>query len=255
MAEPLTQDRRDVDPIRRAVPAGRHSWPTADPGLQLTAAGGALRWSVRYRVDGRQVREQLGDAMVMSLRDAIDAARVAKTKGSRRPRDHGSVEKATGREAIHDGGRHEGGRTVREAIREFVAWKAGPGCRSDATAKTYRSLLRHVERAFGDRLLADVEKEDADAFIRDLFTAGKPKVGANVARAARAMYGWYLRRGTRGLTANPFAGFEAELYQTGIRRQSRDAHLDGLARIFLTAEVALRPEEEDQANAIKFLLL
>ncbi|SNT31747.1 hypothetical protein SAMN05216374_3124 [Tardiphaga sp. OK246] len=170
-------------------------------GLELRVKPRAVRWSVRCRLQGRQVRFDLGPAIEgdediegVSLQTARErATRVIEM--ARRGHNPESFVRAlsTGLSPVAqekaDAARPKASWTWEDARTRFLA-EVERTNRGD-TLRDYRGKLQPAElKRFEGRMVATIKRNEMAAAIEDIHRRGKESMAAGVARVVKRFFAW-----------------------------------------------------------------
>lgn len=210
----------------KAGPARREIADDVARGLYLVIQpSGAKSWAVRYRVNGRPVKETIGPLSAIGLAEAREMARERLALVAR------GIDPRAEREAKRQAAAEAKKNTVAAVADDFVqlyCMRHNRGWRQQQ-----RVLQRHVLPRLGDMPINAVRRRDVARMVDEL---GHMPQAARVALAAvRKLFAWAMEREI--IEANPAAGIKAA------RVQRRDRVLSDaeLRRVWLAADAAGYP--------------
>lgn len=182
--------------------------------VRVTAEG-ARRFWLLYRFEGAKCWLNLGDADALSLSDARDKARTARTmlRKGLDPREEERREKLE-REAEEKRKQEQetasaGRPTLAALVGRFI--KAHAKHYTPKTIAEYRRILRaYVEpEALGGLLAADIRRYQIREWLERLVSERGPIMANRVQQLVRASLSWGIVEGLdEALEANPAAGFD-----------------------------------------------
>ncbi len=195
-------------------------------GLYLIVQpSGARSWAVRYRIDGRPVKDTIGSYPAVSLADAREQARERLAKIAN------GVDPRAEREAKRQAEAEAKANTLAAVADDFVRLHCQR--RNRSWREQERILRRHVLPRLGDLPIDAVRRRDV---ARTLDELGHMPQAARVTLAAlRKMFNWAIERGI--VEANPCTVIKA----APIRRRDRVLSDDELRRVWHAADAAGYP--------------
>lgn len=167
------------------------------PGLALRVSyGGGKSWTYHYRIQGKQRRMTLGAFPMMTLADAREACRDAKSKldNSIDP----AAAKMEAKQAAKLAAEPEKVDTVRSVGEDFIRRYCKP--RNRTADEVARMFENHLYPDLGERPIESVTRMD---ILRLLDRAEEKGLGAGANRIlanVRRMFGWAVERGKIGAT-------------------------------------------------------
>ncbi|MDS4011619.1 MAG: integrase arm-type DNA-binding domain-containing protein [Defluviicoccus sp.] len=209
----------------KAAQARREVADDLTRGLYLVIQpSGAKSWAVRYRIDGRPVKETIGPLSAFSLavaRQEADARLKLVARGID-PREE--AKRAQQEEA------QRSSRTFAAVAAEFIELHAKRRNRSWRYAESV--LQRDAIPHWGERPIDEIKRRDVTKAI-DTIAAKRPYAARHLLANVRKLFAWAMEREI--IEANPAAGIKAP-----IRIAQRDRILsdDELRRVWQAADAA-----------------
>ena len=231
--------------IQRIKPTGTRviysdSAPGRIAGFQLiVGASGRRTFYVRYRKDGRQIQEQIGEygCYGMDLATARDRANqiVRAARGFGQPASFEPFSTAPAPKPT--------GPTVNEVYKLYVEFSEASK-RASTVSSSRRSIEHHLIPAVGTMPMKAVEKSNVRNVINGLTRDGKAGVASTCLKHVKAFFSWSLSE-----------GYVDTHCCNGLRKPQADVALDRILSDDEIKAVMLAAEEVPQGEGVILALL
>jgi|APTNR8051073442_1049403.scaffolds.fasta_scaffold02340_5 integrase len=171
-------------------------------GLYLIVQpSGAKSWAVRYRVDGRPVKDTIGAYPAWSLAEARgEADRRLKIAGK-------GADPRAARKDERRADQERRDRTFAAIATDFIERYAKP--RNRHWRETHSTLERHCVPHWGDRPIDEIRRRDIADRLDEIVLSGEPYAARHVLAAVRRLFNWAVEREL--IDASPCDGIKAPI--------------------------------------------
>ncbi len=200
-------------------------------GLRLRVGARGVRWQLRFKIQGDNVRLDIGDIDEWSIAEARDIARQAHAdirSGLKKPNQQWVDEQRIRLGKIEPPAKPQDDRrldfkwTWEIAKEKYLAWVAEH--RKPDTLRDYRQVLgtKELER-FAGRAVGSITLEEMAAAVEDVYDRGVERQAEKVAATVRPLFKWLGRPAVREQTGVR-KGAMLELEAPERRRQGESVH-------------------------------